>query len=59
MVRNSKPGINMSMVCTVWHNGVYVIMAGIDGTGSAGVAGSRVVQMVAGKLLPLHFPTSR
>ena len=38
---------NMSMVFTVWCNGVYDTMTGIDGAGSGLVAGSSVVQMVA------------
>ena len=55
-MRDSKPRSNMSMVFTVWHNGVYGIMAGIEGTGSSDVAGSSVIQMVAcGKTTSFTF----
>ena len=46
VLMDSKMITNMSMVFTVWCNGVYDTMTGIDGAGNGVVAGSSVVQMV-------------
>ena len=48
-MRNIKPRNIMSMVCTVWHNGVYDNMTGIDYTGNGEGAGSSLDQMVASR----------